>query len=986
MVKAAASQRRSAAHRSDEQEQDDEVSVESIIEVIDLTQSPPSCHSHFSSRPAEEFPDGWLLREIPRSKRSNARKDKVYYSPELELEFKSRSEVKRFLKCLEEANGNESVAIGIFRGDTKASSSSSATATAHGKKSNNSTSAKMAGSRVLDVEYAPKSSQTNDVAADASNANNGREETNSGLDVRGSTTAISRSGARNTSVSDANRITNDRAFADRGGHTRSTEVNNPPGPGSKSDEDESDANRHTNTPDPKLARTVQSTPQTNNRTRSSGGEMNASEDGDDGQTAAPGPSLETPKLARTVQSTPQANNRARSSAGEMNASEDGDDGQTAAPGPSLETTDHTTTPNNAHPRPDSAGGETTFANLNLNVPLLLPTPSPGKMGQSLGETAENLTMILGHLTIGGTLSDHHWRGLSNIAVNLTRTARHLRSVEELSSTTKLRRTSTDTTTSSEWGNMFELKEGGWRCDRCLGESPDESLKTPRAYDGEGTFAATAPGKETDGDGTAAATASTSAGTDAQKNDGAVAMASLGADNANSTGESDVSNRAIHCHLCHSLAASDTASLQRKNADSASDELTTPPTPEPTPRTLPESGWGDFFMLRIGEWRCKTCLVVNSKGATGCLCCVALDSADDDTNDAKANELNSEILEDQLASMEVKLTVVTEERNLARQQLKENDAKINDLTLQNKELLSDANAQDEQVLSFALQQNKQELKLSAATKEIAKLQNCLQTQGAGSSSSRTDGVGNMADASAIAKDIIEDEMQLGSDPKEGMKTPQRSVASADTALKTPDCSTNAASIPPARLKTPDRNKNSVASNAIGVNAPDSNKTAASSKTDQGPQKRRPAFGNISNGNRSSALKPSSLKHGSNRSSKALLPTSSSKGRTRVKFASPASKKGSSTTYAKTPAPKKIAATNKSKLGNGSGGFKIFVDPVSDLAPKEKVPNNIEEIGHRDKGRSAEGKGTTKATKPSRKSYDRQATEIVRLKGAIKALTQ
>ena len=89
MAKAAASQQQSTA-RHTEQEQDDEVSVvEAPIEIIDLTQSPQSSYSQFSSRPAEGFPVGWLLREIPRSKRSNARKDKVYYSPDLELQFKT---------------------------------------------------------------------------------------------------------------------------------------------------------------------------------------------------------------------------------------------------------------------------------------------------------------------------------------------------------------------------------------------------------------------------------------------------------------------------------------------------------------------------------------------------------------------------------------------------------------------------------------------------------------------------------------------------------------------------------------------------------------------------------------------------------------------------------------------------------------------------------------------------------------------------------
>jgi len=164
------------------------------------------------------------------------------------------------------------------------------------------------------------------------------------------------------------------------------------------------------------------------------------------------------------------------------------------------------------------------------------------------------------------------------------------------------------------------------------------------------------------------------GEEAKKADDAMATATM------FVATSRVGNNADHVF--------DTTPLGTQNVEEGgkrSDEITppqTPPEPEEPCRTLPESGWGDFFKLRPGEWRCKFCRIVNPTGATDCLCCVPLDIVEECDDD-------DESLDDQLASMEVELNVVTKEGDSARKQLKEKDAKIKDLTSQNKELLENA---------------------------------------------------------------------------------------------------------------------------------------------------------------------------------------------------------------------------------------------------------------------------------------------------------
>ena len=75
--------------------------------------------------PAEEFPVGWTMKKIPRKNKNTASHDTYYFSPVQNYKFKSRPEVTRYLQCLDEVNGDETAALGLFRGNTKISFSTS---------------------------------------------------------------------------------------------------------------------------------------------------------------------------------------------------------------------------------------------------------------------------------------------------------------------------------------------------------------------------------------------------------------------------------------------------------------------------------------------------------------------------------------------------------------------------------------------------------------------------------------------------------------------------------------------------------------------------------------------------------------------------------------------------------------------------------------------------------------------------------------------
>ena len=67
---------------------------------------------------AEDLPPGWISRRIPRASTNNKTGDVYYFSPNTGYKFRSRPEVARFLECLQQADGNEDVAITLFRDET----------------------------------------------------------------------------------------------------------------------------------------------------------------------------------------------------------------------------------------------------------------------------------------------------------------------------------------------------------------------------------------------------------------------------------------------------------------------------------------------------------------------------------------------------------------------------------------------------------------------------------------------------------------------------------------------------------------------------------------------------------------------------------------------------------------------------------------------------------------------------------------------------
>lgn len=65
------------------------------------------------AQPAEGLPDGWTLRKIPRV--DGSRSDTVWYSPKKWFKFRSKQKVQDFLMRLEETNGDESVAMQLYK-------------------------------------------------------------------------------------------------------------------------------------------------------------------------------------------------------------------------------------------------------------------------------------------------------------------------------------------------------------------------------------------------------------------------------------------------------------------------------------------------------------------------------------------------------------------------------------------------------------------------------------------------------------------------------------------------------------------------------------------------------------------------------------------------------------------------------------------------------------------------------------------------------
>ena len=61
--------------------------------------------SQFQTTKASDFPDGWLVRTVPRKNGNHV--DRYFYSPKLNIRFRSKVEVSRFLDCLAKHQGDE---------------------------------------------------------------------------------------------------------------------------------------------------------------------------------------------------------------------------------------------------------------------------------------------------------------------------------------------------------------------------------------------------------------------------------------------------------------------------------------------------------------------------------------------------------------------------------------------------------------------------------------------------------------------------------------------------------------------------------------------------------------------------------------------------------------------------------------------------------------------------------------------------------------
>ncbi len=108
--------------------------------------------SHLPTEPAEDFPDGWEIRRIPRLNPTDKRTDRNWYSPKLGLKFRAKADALRFLGLVEAANGDEAAAIMEFHGKNN---TNGATKKVRSKAANitASTEDSKAGSNKADYEF-----------------------------------------------------------------------------------------------------------------------------------------------------------------------------------------------------------------------------------------------------------------------------------------------------------------------------------------------------------------------------------------------------------------------------------------------------------------------------------------------------------------------------------------------------------------------------------------------------------------------------------------------------------------------------------------------------------------------------------------------------------------------------------------------------------------------------------------------------------------
>ncbi|KAL7546343.1 hypothetical protein ACHAWF_009680 [Thalassiosira exigua] len=69
--------------------------------------------SKYPPHPDKRLPEGWVYRKLPRQSREN-QSENHWFSPVLKFKFRSLEKVKRFLVCLEKADGDEIVAINMY--------------------------------------------------------------------------------------------------------------------------------------------------------------------------------------------------------------------------------------------------------------------------------------------------------------------------------------------------------------------------------------------------------------------------------------------------------------------------------------------------------------------------------------------------------------------------------------------------------------------------------------------------------------------------------------------------------------------------------------------------------------------------------------------------------------------------------------------------------------------------------------------------------
>ena len=92
-----------------------------VVESVNTTVHPTVSEkdAHLPTEPAEGFPDGWVIRRIPRLNPTDKRTDRNWYSPKLGLKFRAKADAMRFLAKLESAKGDEAAAIMEFYGKKK---------------------------------------------------------------------------------------------------------------------------------------------------------------------------------------------------------------------------------------------------------------------------------------------------------------------------------------------------------------------------------------------------------------------------------------------------------------------------------------------------------------------------------------------------------------------------------------------------------------------------------------------------------------------------------------------------------------------------------------------------------------------------------------------------------------------------------------------------------------------------------------------------